>query len=345
MRSRIRSLATIRPRLFLGMCLTIAAECPIASAEAKWVSIDVTGSSQSTPVAINDKEVVTGSWLDNSGISHGFVRASDGTITSFDAAEEVNTQVLAINKDGLVAGYYFDFSGNESGFIRAPDGTITSFVVPNTVNTTPSTINGKGATTGYAYSYQTEGYIGFLRAPTGKIKTFQVPKSAQTYGYAIDDAGDIAGAYVDGKGFFHGFMRSWDGKFVRYSIPDVDAISLIPAGIDSSGDIAGSYASGDYVSHCFLRKADGTVVKLDLTGWTFCQVGSGETAGGISNSGAITGSYTDSSGNHGFFMRPNGRVRRLDYPGGQETIPVAVNDTDEVTGDYLLSTFEGFLWK
>jgi hypothetical protein len=85
------------------------------------------------------------------------------------------------------------------------------------------------------------------------------------------------------------------------------------AGIDSSGDIAGTYASGDYVSHCFLRKGDGTIVKLDLNGWTFCQVGSGETAGGISNSGAITGSYTDSSGNHGFLMRPNGSVRRLDY--------------------------------
>ena len=335
----------MRRCLLMGMCLTLAAECPIASAEAKWVSIDVTGSFQTTPVAINDKEAVTGSWLDNSGISHGFSRASDGTITSFDAAENVNTQVLAINNNGSVAGYYFDFSGNESGFIRAPDGTITSFVVPNTVNTTPATINNKGATTGYAYSYQTEGYIGFLRTPGGKIKIFQVPKSAQTYGYAIDGAGHIAGAYVDGKGFFHGFIRGPDGKFARYSIPDVDAIWLVPAGIDSSGDIAGTYASGDYVSHCFLRKGDGTIVKLDLTGWTFCQVGSGETAGGISNSGAITGSYTDSSGNHGFLMRPNGSVRQLDYPGGQETIPVGVNDTDEVTGDYLLSTFEGFLWK
>lgn len=344
MRKANGSPATVLRDIFVALCLAFCAQATITSAEAKWSSIDVAGSFQTTPVAINDKKVVTGSWIDDGGVLHGFVRAPDGTLTGFDAADGVNTQVLGINERGAVTGYYFDFNGNESGFIRAPDGTITSFTVPNSINTTPSGINSKGVTTGYAY--QMEHYIGFLRAPGGKIRTFDVPKSAQTYSYTIDDEGDVAGAYVDGKGFFHGYVRDSAGKLARYSIPGVEAIALVPAGIDSNGDIAGTYAGSDYISHCFLRKPDGTVVKLDLSGWTFCQVGSGENGGGISNGGAITGSFTNSSGDHGFLMRPGGGVKQLDYPGGaEETIPVGVNETEEVTGDYLGSTFEGFVWK
>jgi hypothetical protein len=185
-----------------------------------------------------------------------------------------------------------------------------------------------------------------LRIAGGKIKTFQVPKASQTYGYTIDDAGDIAGAYADTNGYFHGFLRSPDGKFAQYSIANEDLIWLLPAGIDSRGDIAGTYTGGDYVSHCFLRKADGTIVTLDLAGWTYCQVGSGENGGGVNASGAIAGGFSDSSGDHGFLMQADGKLRKLDYPGGQyETIPVGISAKDDVTGDYLDSTFEGFVWK
>lgn len=346
MRKSIGSAATIRRHFLLALSLAFGIGAAITSAEAKWTEIDVPGSFQTTPVAISDNDVVSGSWIDNSGIIHGFVRGRDGTITSFDAAEGVNTQVLAINKSNSITGYYTDFSGDESGFIRAPDGTIFLFVVRGTINTTPSGVNGKGAITGYAYSHQTEGYIGFLRAPGGKIKTFQVPNASQTYGYTIDDAGDIAGAYADGNGYFHGFLRRTDGKFVKYSIADKDLIWLMPAGINSKGDVAGTYTGGDYVSHCFLRKVDGTIVTLDRAGWTYCQVGSGENGGGINASGAIAGAFTDSSGDHGFLMPPDGNLRKLDYPGGQyETTPVGISAKNDVTGFYLGSTFEGFLWK
>lgn len=346
MRKLMGPVPTRRRRFLLTLGLAVGSGASIASAEAGWTGIDVAGSFQTTPAAISDTEVVTGSWIDDSGIVHGFVRAKEGTITSFDAAEGGNTQVIAINKGGSIVGTYTDFSGDDSGFIRAPDSTITLFAVPDTINTTPSGINSKSAITGYAYSNQTEAYIGFVRAPGGKFKTIQVPNAAETYSYAIDDSGDIAGAYADSRGYFHGFLRTRGGKLTKYSIPAVNPIWLVPAGIDSVGDIAGTYSGGDYVSHCFLRKADGTVVTLDLAGWTFCQVGSGESGGGINAGGAITGSFTDSSGNHGFLMQSDGKVRKLDYPEGRyETIPVAINEKAEVTGDYLSSTFEGFVWK
>lgn len=243
----------------LTLSLAFGTGSTITSAEAKWTEIDVAGSFQTTPMAISDIGVVTGSWIDDSGIIHGFVRARDGTITSFDAAEGVNTDVLAINKSGLITGYYTDFSGDENGFVRAPDGTIVVFVVPDTINTTPSGVNGKGAITGYAYSHRTESYIGFF---------------------------------------------------------------------------------------AFLRKLDGTIVTLDRAGWTFCQVGSGQNGGGINASGAIAGGFTDSSGDHRFLMQADGKLRKLDYPGRKfETIPVGINAKNDVTGDYLDSTFEEFVWK
>ena len=48
------------------------------------VEVDLPQSSHSSPSSINNKRAITGTYFDSTG-EHGFMRSSNGTITSFDA--------------------------------------------------------------------------------------------------------------------------------------------------------------------------------------------------------------------------------------------------------------------
>jgi len=77
------------------------------------------------PGTINIDGTVTGNYLDAKGVYRGFVRESDGHITTFDApgADLTNngshgTSPVSINDLGAIAGYYANRKGNYHGFIR-----------------------------------------------------------------------------------------------------------------------------------------------------------------------------------------------------------------------------------
>ena len=80
---------------------------------------------------INLAGTIAGLYADASFVFHGFLRAPDGTITTFDAPGAVNgTTPSGINPAGAIAGTYSDASFVGHGFLRAPDGTITTFDPP-----------------------------------------------------------------------------------------------------------------------------------------------------------------------------------------------------------------------
>jgi hypothetical protein len=80
-----------------------------------------------TAAVINDEGVIAGNYADANGVSHGFVRQRDGTITTFDApgagtcpaSGAMNgTFPLGINAPGAITGYYLDASCVGHGFLR-----------------------------------------------------------------------------------------------------------------------------------------------------------------------------------------------------------------------------------
>ncbi len=116
--------------------------------------------------------MITGFYYDGSHASHGFLRARDGTFTSFDVRNDMNgTYPHDINPAGAVTGYYVDASNVGHGFLRAPDGTFTSFDPPGSISTGTSAINPSGVITGY-YS-DGNGSRGFLRARDGTFTSFE----------------------------------------------------------------------------------------------------------------------------------------------------------------------------
>ncbi len=82
------------------------------------------GQTQGTFVeTINVWGAITGQYVDNGGVNHGFVRAPDGTITTFDIPGAATgpgegTIGYANNDLGEVTGVYYDASGAAHGFLR-----------------------------------------------------------------------------------------------------------------------------------------------------------------------------------------------------------------------------------
>ena len=115
-----------------------------------------TGAGQGTwPVSINVAGAITGYYVDANGAYHGFVRATDGTITTFDAPSAAQyTTPTSINTPGAVTGLYNDANDVSHGFVRAANGTFTTFEAPGAgagagQGTLAYSIGTTGATTGY----------------------------------------------------------------------------------------------------------------------------------------------------------------------------------------------------
>jgi hypothetical protein len=97
--------------------------------------------------AINDSGAITGDyWVCAPDLSnctvHGFVRARNGIITSFDVpgagADGYNLQGTfpqGINDLGEIAGYYEDANTVNHGFVRTANGAITTFDAPGACST------------------------------------------------------------------------------------------------------------------------------------------------------------------------------------------------------------------
>jgi hypothetical protein len=74
---------------------------------------------------MNPAGTITGSFNDGFTINHGFVRTSDGTITTFDvpgAGTGFNqgTAPLGITPAGVIMGLYRDANYGVHGFLRIP---------------------------------------------------------------------------------------------------------------------------------------------------------------------------------------------------------------------------------
>jgi hypothetical protein len=79
----------------------------------------------SFPSAVNAAGVITGSFNDGFTINHGFVRAADGSITTFDvpgAGTGFNqgTAPLGITPEGVIMGLYIDGNYGVHGFLGIP---------------------------------------------------------------------------------------------------------------------------------------------------------------------------------------------------------------------------------
>src|SRR5437762_1678075 len=213
--------------------------------------------------------------IDAGDARHGFLRASDGTIATFDAPNAgtgpgqgtIVFSVDCLNPAGAISATSLDASDVYHGVLRAPDGTMTTFDVP-------------GAGTG----------------------PFQ-----GTLTFGINQAGTIEGDYVDPSDVTHGFVRASDGTITTFDVPGAGTgpgQGTVPENISTPGVVAGNYVDSSDVNHGFVRAKHGAITTFDVPG-----AGTGPGQGTIpfcnNPVDAITGVYIDASDvNHGFLRSP-----------------------------------------
>ncbi len=113
--------------------------------------------------SINTSGAIAGYYLDASSVKHGFVRSSNGTITTFEVPGEAGTIAQAINTSGTIAGSYSDASNVFHAFVRSSNGTITTFEILGAAGTVAQAINTSGTIAG-SYSDSSNVYHSFVRA-------------------------------------------------------------------------------------------------------------------------------------------------------------------------------------
>jgi hypothetical protein len=223
---------------------------------------------------INDDGAVAGVFRDVNGV-HGFVRADDGTFTTFDpGGAPSQVEILSpsrINATGAVAGLFIDTNTVNHGFFLDVNGMITVLDAPGA---------GTAAGTGtQAYDMNSGGVI----------------------------VGGITTGFSGGIAASHSFMRGTDGTYTVFDPPQAGANGSLADGINDDGAIIGDYLDANLVRHGYLRNADGTFVILDdpsAAQLAASATNLGTAPRGINASGAIAGLFSDSAGTrHGFIWQ------------------------------------------
>lgn len=331
--------------LFLGL---IAATPVFGSPPAQYTIFDAQGAGTQSgegtlPDGLNDSSVSTGYYIDGSGNLHGFVRAADGTITTFDAAgPSSETQPTAINRRGEVVGLFMNPKKLmvERAFLRSTNGIIKKYSAGG-INNGASGLNDKGFAIG-DYVRKNRSVVGYLRGADGAITDLRDPKAGKgefegTSPLAINDGGVITGLYSRQSGTY-GFVRSADGTFTNFHIAGAGGfVGVYPDALNESGLITGYYTDSNDVFHGFVRDPEGTITSFDAPG-AGTGAYQGTFAGSIASDGTIAGSYTDANNiSHGFLRLKNGTIREFDVPGagtgnGEGTVPFSINNAHVISG-------------
>ena len=245
---------------------------------------------------INANAVVAGYYrTDGSAMTHGYVRAADGTFTEFDPPNSGQTFITGINKSGAVVGTYYDTVAKLTlGYLRQPNGVLV-ILKPSTTTTSVqvSGINDNGEVVGW-YKTTNSGFGFYWTAANGYTK-FLGPPYGPIEPNGVNASGEIAGLWAKSTtppGNF-GFVRSTAGVITTFDIPGGsggDKNGTDAVAINIHGTVAGNV---EWAHQGFLRSSTGSIV-------TFAGPG-GSTVGvaAMNDNGGVVGSYIDAtSGNN-----------------------------------------------
>ena len=334
-------------------------------------------------IAICPAGQIAGFYADYANAMHGYLRTTDGKITTIDApgaqgqggaipfpavGTTPGTYAVAGDACGMVAGYYTDARNVAHGYLRAVDGTLTTFDVPGAgtgylQGTFAGNMSMSGEVIAGDYVDATGMYHGFVRAGNGTVTEFDVPAAAKGPGLGtttfwaqcVNPAGAVTGVYFDQNGAAHGYVRNPDGTITTFDAPGAGTGSGLGTwvwAINPAGTTAGASQDNNGVYHGLLRTADGKITIYDIKG-AGTGAGQGTQAEGINPAGVIAGYYTDANNvSHGYVRAVDGTYTFFDVPAagtgsGQGTFPMTNNPAGSIVGYYIDSNgaYHGFVRK
>lgn len=338
------------PLTAAGVLFAVLAIAVPAARSQTFTTIDPPGSLGASAVSINPAGEIVGNYFDAAFVTHGFLRTTDGIITSFDApGAGVATFPVAITPQGLVVGWYLDANFGSHIFLRAKDGTFTSPEIPSpgAIFVGEVVANSAGEIAGEFIDSNAVPSV-FLRSPGGKFTLFELPAAFEPSFFApnitaINPGGMILGSYFDANFAVHGWLRTIDGKFTTFDAPNA-AFNFFqgtsPTSINDSGVVTGFYYDTTENSNLrvFLRAPNGTFSSFDTP-----QLGFVGGAASINSSGAVAGfvpgavcTDTCTSVFISFLRSANSTISTVSDPVAvQETGVNAINPAGTMIGFYL----------
>jgi hypothetical protein len=202
--------------------------------------------------------------------------------------------------------------------------TFTEFVYPGDTFTQTLGINNLGNIAGYHGAVVN---MGFVLTPPSTFTTENFPGSVMTQVIGINGHGETVGFYVDTAGITNGFLSKSGVTFKTVDFPNTTFNQLL--GINDIGEAAGYWQNAECIDFPYVySERSGGFLSISIAGSVSAQ------ATGIDDAGAVSGFYIDSAGvNHGF-LKSDGVLTTLDFPGGTFTQALGLN-SKEVVGFYL----------
>ncbi len=190
------------------------------------------------PSGVNNSGQVVGSFTSSTGFDGGYLY-SNGTVSTVDVPNAVETEARGINGNGQIVGAVRVLAticgGTNCGAYLYSGGVYSVFSAPGADDTAAYGINDNGQIVGYYVSGNSE--HGFLYAG-GNFTALDVPGALGTSARSINNSGEIIGWYDTPSCGNYSFL------YTQGSFTQLGPCQTYATGISASGEITGYDISG-----------------------------------------------------------------------------------------------------
>jgi len=280
-------------------------------------TVNFPGSTATMPQKISDQKDLTGTMILPPHGMKAFIWKvliqRFGPPISPDFCGGCDTQGRGINIRRHIVGEYLNTSdGTFHGYLMTHPNcgagsdtfcplVFTKIDLTGALDTIPLGINNLGDIVGTAIFSDGRPQTAFIIV-NQVVTTFAVPDATATFAYQVNDAGQIAGSYIDSNGISHGYTRDSAGA-LTYPIDVPGATETVLLGNNASNWGVGRYTDASGVTHGFFYITPDNILTYDYPGATYTSLT------GINRDGLICAYYNDTAGvSHGLLLQvnPNG---------------------------------------
>jgi hypothetical protein len=158
-------------------------------------------------------------------------------------------------------------------------------------------------------------------------QSIDYPGATATEVFAVNDLRQFVGVERDADGVHHAIFNDGSG-FTTIDLTSVGAAQSWAFSINTRTDIAGTFIDAAGMQHGYVHHADGRIETLDFPG------GNNTQGYGVNDRGTVIGLYNDAQDVSHAYARIKGEFVDIDIAGGVATVPLSVNDSNEIVGQF-----------